>query len=135
MQDVEPFAKRWHNVSWIPPTSGPIPRNGFKDRSTLLISIRPTPLGGTPSCDIAWQNSADESCAMSLPLQDGSLKSGSVPVKFGGLALDCKVTITLEGHQIKGILRPTLASDFPIDGNTGTFIADANPPNDGLAST
>jgi hypothetical protein len=136
MPGIEPFARKWHNVSWAPPTSGPIPRNGFKDRSTVLITIRSTPLGGIPACDIAWQNSAGEPCSMSLPLQDGSLKSGSVSVRFGGSAVDCQVAVTLEGGQIKGTLRPSLPSHMPIDGNTGTFAADANPPaGDGPAST
>ncbi len=134
MPSAKPFEKKWHNVSWVPPTLGPIPRNGFKDRGTVSITILSTPLDGTQACDIAWQNSADEECSMSLPLQDGSLK-GSVSVKFGGSAVDCRVTVTLEGHQIKGVLKPSTASHPSIDGNTGTFIADANPPNDGLAST
>jgi hypothetical protein len=128
MPGVEPFAKKWHNVSWAPPTTGPIPRNGFKDRSTLLITIRPTPLGGIPACDLAWQNSEGEPCSMSLPLEDGNLKSRSVSVQFGGSAVHCRVTVTLEGQQIKGTLDPSLKSHMPIDGNTGTFAADGNPP-------
>ncbi|MEO6195838.1 MAG: hypothetical protein ABIS20_22690 [Thermoanaerobaculia bacterium] len=132
MLGIESFAKKWNIVSWVPPTSGPIPRNGFKDLSTVSITILSTPPGGTSGCDIAWQNSEGEPCSMSLLLQDGSLK-GSVSVQFGGLAVDCQVTITLEGQQIRGMLDPT-----PIDGssgNTGTFVADANPGDDELAST
>ncbi len=136
MLGIEPFAKKWHIVSWVPPTSGPIPRNGFKDLSTVSITILSTPVGENTGCNIAWQNSEGEPCSMSLSLQDGSLK-GSVSVKFGGLAVDCQVTITLEGHQIRGMLDPSLASPTSVDGsgNTGTFVADANPGDDGLAST
>jgi hypothetical protein len=66
----------------------------------------------------------------SLPFGNGEPQD-LVQVSFGRLTVACTVTLALDDA---GVLTGTLFSKVvPGDGNTGTFVADANPPRgDGL---
>jgi hypothetical protein len=130
MAKIEELAKEWYIRSWdVPPTDppGPIPSNGFKVGGPLRIAIEATPVGGTPACALAWQNTAGEPCSITgLPFRDGRLQGLSFPVKFGsrGEIIVYEVEIRRDAGGLHGFL----ASGGGSDGNTGTFAADANPP-------
>jgi hypothetical protein len=124
MTTIEQFAipQGWNITSWDVPSDplGPIPSDGFAVGGTLLIGIS---ANQSPACDLAWLNSESKQCSMpNLPFLDSELK-GSVRVSFGGVIVPCIATLSLEGDVLTGVLTVAFG-----DGNTGTFVADANPP-------
>jgi hypothetical protein len=124
---IDKFAitQGWRIRSWeVTDSPGPIPSDGFKRDSTLLITIPLTPVGNTPACNLTWKDEAGHDCSMKgLPFGDGKLH-GKVPVFFDGTRHDLHTEILLEKDgRLHGFLS---APGF--DGNTGTFAADANPP-------
>ncbi len=124
MTTIDQFAipEGWKIISWDVPSEplGPIPSDGFAVGGTLLIGVS---ANQSPACDLAWLNSESKQCSMTnLPFLDNKL-NGSVRVSFGGVIVPCIATLSLEDDVLTGVFTVVLG-----DGNTGTFVADANPP-------
>jgi hypothetical protein len=122
MATIEQFAipQGWRITSWqLTPGPG-IPPNPFVLYGTVLIGVAQDPI---PACDLSWLNSAGEQCSITkVPFQEGKLLAGILPVTFGGLTVDCAVTLSFDVGVLSGLL-----ASLGGDGNTGTFAADANP--------
>jgi hypothetical protein len=136
MAKIEDFTRQWYRVKWTPGLEkGPIPSHAFKNDGTLLINIPTTPLGGTPACDISWTDANGNPCAIEvLPFHEskGMLQADEIEVHFRSSNGSKKpvrlaVALRIENGQLMGKLGPPGAQDA----NTGTFIADANPPRPG----
>jgi hypothetical protein len=133
---IEDFARQWYQVKWKPgPGPGPIPLHAFKNNGTLLIAIRLTPVGGTPACDISWEDANENPCSIkALPFHkaQGTLQASDITVQFrtpagGENPVRLEATLQIKNGQLIGTLGPRGDQDA----NTGTFIADANPPEEG----
>jgi hypothetical protein len=136
MAQIEDFARQWYQVKWTPgPDPGPIPSHAFKDNGALLITIPPTSAGGTPACDLSWKDANEHPCSIEvLPFHEvnGRLEASDITVRFrtqngGEHPVQLEATLRIEKGQLLGKLRPPEVGDA----NTGTFIADANPPEEG----
>jgi hypothetical protein len=132
MPRIEDFAKEWYKVQWKPgPSPGPIPSYAFKDNGTIRLTL----VGGTPACDISWTDANENPCSIKvLPFHEakGTLQASDITVQFrapngGEKPVRLGVTLRIENGQLLGTLGPTGGQDA----NTGTFIADANPPRPG----
>lgn len=129
MATINRFAipQGWRITSWGVDQEGPIPENGFVVGGCLVIGIV---ANGTQSCTLSWLNGNDKACFVTdLHFDDAAdrLHRQNVVVSFGGVDVDCQVTIDLDGdsdNHIRGTLK--IAKDT--DGNTGTFAAEAIPP-------
>jgi hypothetical protein len=136
MPRIKDFAREWYKIKWTPgPDPGPIPSHAFKNDGTLRISIPMIPLGGTPACDVSWTDANGNPCSIEvLPFHEvkGTLQADQIEVHFRASNGSKKpvrlaVSLRIENGQLKGMLGPPGAQDA----NTGTFIADANPPRPG----
>lgn len=136
MAMIEDFARQWYRVKWKPGSQpGPIPSHAFKDDGTVLITIPTTPMGGTPACDISWTDANEHPCSIRvLPFQKakGTLQADEIEVLFRATdgaedPVQLEVALRIEKDQLIG----TFGSPGGQDANTGTFIADANPPEEG----
>ena len=116
----------WTLRSWTILGSGPIPSGGFVEGGALLIGIS---ANQSTACDLHWLDAAsNQSFLRGLPFGNGEPQD-RVQVSFGGVTVTCTVTLSLDA----GVLTGELFTGSPGDGNTGTFVADANPPRgDGL---
>jgi len=132
MPRIQDFAKEWYNVKWKPgPDPGPIPSYAFKDNGTIRLAL----VGGTPACDISWTDANEHPCSIKvLPFHEakGTLQASDITVQFsapngGEKPVRLEVTLRIENDQLLGKLGPPGGQDA----NTGTFIADANPPRPG----
>ena len=123
----------WNVMDWHAPHrngTGVIPRNGFKKHGTLTIRLA-SPVT-EEICNLSWGNDLGESCSIKdLPFHNaaGRLKSrGPILVTFGEETALVEVTLFIreETNELIGEF-----TDVEVDGNKGTFIAEANPPVDG----
>jgi hypothetical protein len=132
MPRIKDFAREWYKIKWEPGSEpGPIPSYAFKNDGTLRIGIPMPPLGGTPACDVSWTDANGNPCWIRiLPFHEvkGTLQADEIEVHFGGKAVRLEVTLRVENDQLCGRLCPPRGGQ---DANTGTFIADANPPGPG----
>ena len=139
MAKIKDFTRQWYQVKWTPgPDPGPIPEHAFKNDGTLCIDIPPTPLGGAPACNASWTDANDHPCSIHvLPFQEakGTLHAPDIMVQFRtqtGAEKPVRLEATLwidEKGQLNGTFGPAGPKGGQ-DANTGTFIADANPPRD-----
>jgi len=129
------FAKQWHIVKWTLGTlPGRIPSHGFKNNGTISL----TRVDGTPACDVSWKDANERPCSIEvLPFDeaDGTLHASDITVQFsaptgGGNPLRLEVTLRIENDHLIGTFGP-VGPKGGQDANTGTFIADANPPGPG----
>jgi len=132
MATIEEFAKEWFKVRWTLGTHpGRIPSHGFKNNGTILL----TRVDETPACNISWTDANEHPCSIKvLPFHkaSGTLQAQEIEVGFrspngGGNPLRLEVTLRIENGHLLGRLGPPGGQDA----NTGTFIADANPPKPG----
>ncbi len=133
MATINRFAipQGWRITSWEVDQEGPIPENGFVIGGCLVIGIV---ANGTQSCTLSWLDGNFKTCFITDLDFDGatdSLHRQNVGVSFGGIDIDCHVTIDLiidldggSDTRIQGKLK--MVKDQ--DGNTGTFAAEAIPP-------
>jgi hypothetical protein len=129
MPRIEDFAKEWHNIKWkLGPDPGPIPSYAFKENGTIRLSR----VNGTPACDISWQDANGNPCSIEvLPFREakGMLEASDITVQFsapngGKNPVRLQAALRIENGQLIGTFGPRGVQDA----NTGTFIADANPP-------
>ena len=133
MTTIEEFNKEWYNVQWKLGTHpGRIPSHGFKNNGTISL----TRVDGTPAYDVSWKDANERPCSIEvLPFHeaDGTLHASDITVQFstptgGGNPLRLKVTLRIENDHLIGTFGPPGGIQ---DANTGTFVADANPPGPG----
>ena len=135
MAKFEDFVKEWYITDWQIAGSGPIPRGGFARGSLSITAPIATSPGVSKVADLAWKNEGGQECllkAISFREVDGTLHDPRILVYFGGVPQPITVAVTLsitETGVLKGHLQHT-PSGPPLDGNTGTFAADADPPRD-----
>jgi hypothetical protein len=139
MAKIKDFARQWYQVKWTPgPDPGPIPEHAFKNDGILRIDIPPTPLGGAPACNVSWTDANEHPCSIKvLPFHEakGTLHAPDIMVQFRtqtGAEKPVRLEATLwldEKGQLNGTFGP-VGPKGGQDANTGTFIADANPPGD-----
>jgi hypothetical protein len=132
MATIEEFAKEWFKVQWKLGTHpGRIPLHGFKNGGTISL----TRVDGTPACNISWTDANGNPCSIEvLPFHQasGTLEAAEIEVNFKASNGSKKpvrlpVTLRIENGHLLGRLGPLGGQDA----NTGTFIADANPPRPG----
>jgi hypothetical protein len=133
MPTIGEFAKKWHMVKWtLGSHPGRIPSHGFKNNGTISL----TQVDGTPACDISWTDANENPCSIkALPFHEanGTLQASDITVQFstptgGENPVPLGVILRIEQNKLIGILGPPRGIQ---DANTGTFIADANPPEPG----
>ena len=138
MAKIKDFARQWYQVKWTPgPDPGPIPAHAFRNGGTLLITILPTPLGGAPACGVSWRDANEHPCSIQvLPFHEakGTLHAPDITVRFSTpdgheKPVRLHATLGIENGQLIGTFGPAGPKGGQ-DANTGTFIADANPPGD-----
>jgi hypothetical protein len=126
MAPIEEFAKPrgWSITGWEVTGSGTIPRHTFMVGGTLLIGIVQGP---TPACGLVWLDLNGQPCFIKdLRFQEGRLHAPDVSMSIGGVPVEGKVNLTIDaGGVLKGKLIGKERGG--VDGNTGTFAADANP--------
>jgi hypothetical protein len=123
MASIEQFVTRrgWSIMSWQVDRPGQIPARGFTVDGSLVIGIVQGP---TPSCSLVWLDQDGQPSFMrDLSFQEGRLHAADFPVSFGGTFVRCDVDLTIGS----GVLTGKLVKPGGVDGNTGTFAADANP--------
>jgi len=132
MPRIQDFAKEWYKIKWTPgPEPGPIPLYAFKDNGTIRLAL--ALVGGTPACDISWTDANEHPCSIKvLPFHEarGTLQASDITVQFsapngGEKPVRLEVTLRIDEN---GWLIGKLGPRGVQDANTGTFIADANPP-------
>jgi hypothetical protein len=114
----------WIIKKWDVHGQGPIPENAFENEGFLKIVKRDD--GG---CDLYWQNGRPCSIKGLPPIDERfkCLQASGIEVSFGAAPIPLQVCIKLVESSGQLAL---LQGDFhtlPGDGNTGTFIAHANP--------
>jgi hypothetical protein len=133
MPRIEDFAKEWYKIKWtLGSHPGRIPSHGFKNNGTISL----TRVVGTLACDISWTDANEHPCSIEvLPFHeaDGTLQASDITVHFraqngGENPVRLKATLWIENGQLLGTFGPPGGGQ---DANTGTFIADANPPQPG----
>jgi len=134
MAKFEDFVREWYITDWQIEGSGPIPRGGFALGTLNIVAPIATSPGTPKAADLAWRNEGGQDCVLrgiSFKEEDGTLHDPKILVYFGGLSHPITVAVTLAIGK-GGVLRGQFQhSGPPQDGNTGTFIADADPPSDG----
>ncbi len=115
--------ERYKITRWKVNGKGPIPKDGFK-KGDILLSEQPD--RGVQARKLSWRDGA---CSIeSLPFD---IPSPVVDVRFGPDSVKCLVRVEPTNKGIKGTLTWTTGDGN--DGNTGTFIAEANNGIDGSA--
>jgi hypothetical protein len=116
----------WSTKNWGVDKEGPIPGNAFPFQGILLIGQVP----GALAVNLSWLNEAGQHCWIEgIPfLEDGSLSMNDISVGFGNTPGNSPITLGTVTFYIKDEeLHGTLTSPGYGDGNTGTYVADANP--------
>jgi hypothetical protein len=129
MTTINRFAspQGWRITSWGVDKEGPIPDNGFVAGGCLVIGIV---ANGTQSCTLSWLNGINKASFITdLHFNENTerLHRQDAVVSFGGIDVDCQVTICLD-RDSDTFIRGTLKIVKNTDGNTGTFAAEAIPP-------
>ena len=143
MATFDDFINAWTIREWEVPADppGPIPSNGFVRGQALgimaFLDEKTDP--GARIYDLTWKDGNGKDCRMTLPFhENGTLHHSNIPVFFAGLPVLAEVTLSIEADgSLTGTFGPPQSSDPASwgDGNTGTFIADANPGDDERAAT
>jgi hypothetical protein len=126
MATIEEFASPpgWNIKSWEVDQAGKVPANAMTVFGGLVIGIT-SPV----TCTVTWLDQDRRLSSISnLPFvpETGMLQGSDYPVSFGesGIVL-CRVNLWLDE---KGMLGGHLATgNKGVDGNTGTFAAEAHP--------
>jgi hypothetical protein len=132
MATIEEFASPpgWNIKSWEVDQAGKVPTHAMTISGGLVIGIT-----SPETCTVTWLDQDRRLCSIrDLPFvfETGMLQASNYPVSFGesGIIL-CKVNLWLDE---KGALGGHMDSgNRSVDGNTGTFAAEAHPgpPADG----
>jgi hypothetical protein len=125
MASIEQFAKPrgWIITGWHVDRPGSIPKHTFTVGGSLVIGIVQ---GATPACSLVWLDLSGQPCsARDLPFQEGMLYAPDFSVSIGGSSFQCDIKLTISADALEGTLTGTSVGG--VEGNTGTFAADANP--------
>jgi hypothetical protein len=126
MATIEEFANPpgWNIKSWEVDQAGKVPTHAMTIAGGVVIAIT-----SPETCTVTWLDQDRRLCSIrDIPFvsETGMLQARAFPVSFGesGIIV-CKVDLWLDD---KGLLGGRLETgNKSIDGNTGTFAAEAHP--------
>lgn len=135
MANFEDFISHpWKITDWTIQGQGKIPVHGFGRGHHLKIEAG----SGVPLfADLTWKDGNGEECsllALAFKEENGTLHDTKIEVRFARNPLIlAEVTLSIDEQGVlRGKFGPPKSAEHSgfLEGNTGTFAADADPPRD-----